>query len=112
MSDDNVIKFPVSPEQQEADERADFFFVMSVYFAQNFMELFKDNPSPLPMLISLLTLTEVVDYHIQEGNAFIKDNDGPILQLAMIEGLHEELSEGMAELAAHHNEERTENDIH
>lgn len=109
MSDDNVIQFPVSQESLEAEAQSDFFFVMSVYFDQNFRDLFIEHSSKLPEYIALLTLTEIVMYHIHEGNAYINDNEG-LLQLSMAEGLHEELTEGMKEIAI--LDERKEHDIH
>jgi hypothetical protein len=109
MSDDNVIEFPKSEEVKDAEEQSDLFFVMAVYFDQNFKKLFEEHDSKLPEYIALLTLTEIVMYHIQEGYAYIKDDDG-MLQLAMAEGLHEEIIEGMKELSI--LDERTENDIH
>lgn len=110
MSDDNVIQFP-NKIDPEAEQRADFFYVMAVYFVQNFKDLFKDNASELPMYIAFLTLTEVMDHHIAEGNAYIKDDDADHIQLAMREGLHDNLVADMKELAAEHDE-RKEHDIH
>jgi hypothetical protein len=83
---------------------------MSVYFDQNFKQLFSEHRSKLPEYIALLTLTEIVMYHIAEGHAYIQDTDDGMLQLAMAQGLHEEISDGMKELAV--LDERTEHDIH
>ena len=109
MDDNNVIQFPKSEDVLEAEKQSDFFFVMAVYFDQNFKDLFKEQTSKLPEYIALLTLSEIVMYHMQEGNAYIKE-DGGFLQLAMIEGLHEELSNGMKDLSI--LDERTEHDLH
>lgn len=109
MSDDNVIQFPKSEDVKEAEEQSDLFFVMAVYFDQNFKELFEEHNSKLPEYIALLTLTEIIMYHMNEGNAYIKEDDG-FLQLAMAKGLHEELTDGMKELSI--LDERTEHDIH
>ena len=111
MSDDNVIQFP-NKIDPEAEAKADFFYVMAVYFVQNFKDLFKDNTSELPLYIAFLTLTEVMDYHIAEGDAYIKeDAKTDMIQLAMREGLHDLLLKDMKELAAEYDE-RKENDIH
>jgi len=110
MSDDNVIPFP-NKRVEEAQERADFFYVMSVYFVQNFKDLFKNNVNDIPMFIAFLTLTEIMENHIADGEAYIQDDDNGHIQLAMMEGLHEHLVKEMKELAAEHDE-RKDHDIH
>jgi len=110
MSDDNVIPFP-NKRVEEAQERADFFYVMSVYFVQNFKDMFKNNVNDIPMFIAFLTLTEIMASHIEDGEAYIQSNDDDHIHLAMEKGLHEHLIKEMEELAAEHDE-RKGHDIH
>ena len=91
----------------EAEGQADLFFIISVYFSENFKDLFKEHPDPLAEYMALLTLNVVIENNIAEENIYLEE-DSESLSLSMVEGLHEEIVEGISELAL--LRERTEDD--
>jgi len=101
MSDENIIMFPQKEESEEvkaANEQADLYYVISIYFHQNFSKLFNESDNEIPKFLALLTLTEVLLYHYAEGNLYLSIENGN-LEMGMDEELHEHIINTMNDVA-------------
>jgi hypothetical protein len=99
MSDENIIMFPTKEEpQEEADARADLYYVISIYFYENFARLFEETKNEVPKYLALLTLTEVLMYHYEMDNLRVNITNNN-LEMAMEEGLHEHIIMTMNDVA-------------